>query len=108
MRGASPMPQGSPEVGPLSTRGREVLRLVSQGMSNQEIAAALVISDHTVHRHVANILTKLNQTSRTGAASYAIQTGCFDPPVTMRQQQTMGPSLICGLPRLRECVLPRV
>ncbi len=66
---------GVPAVGPLSTREREVLRLVSQGMSNQEIAASLVLSEHTVHRHVANILTKLDQTSRTGAASYAIQAG---------------------------------
>ena len=62
-------------VGPLSTREREVLRLVSQGMSNPEIAASLVLSEHTVHRHVANILAKLDQTSRTGAASYAIHTG---------------------------------
>ena len=66
---------GVPAVGPLSAREREVLRLVSQGMSNQEIAASLVLSEHTVHRHVANILTKLDQTSRTGAASYAIQAG---------------------------------
>ena len=66
---------GVPAVGPLSTREREVLRLVSQGMSNQEIAASLVLSEHTVHRHVANILTKLNQASRTGAASYAIRVG---------------------------------
>jgi len=44
-------------------------------MSNHEIAASLVLSDHTVHRHVANILTKLGQASRTGAASYAIHAG---------------------------------
>jgi DNA-binding NarL/FixJ family response regulator len=49
--------------------------LVSQGMGNHEIAATLVLSEHTVHRHVANILTKLGQTSRTGAASYAIRAG---------------------------------
>lgn len=66
---------GVPAGGPLSAREREVLRLVSQGMSNHEIASSLVLSEHTVHRHVANILTKLDQTSRTGAASYAIQTG---------------------------------
>ncbi len=52
-----------------------MLRLVSQGLSNQRIVASLVFSEHTVHRHVATILTKLNQTSCTGAASYAIQTG---------------------------------
>ncbi len=68
---------GMPAGGPLSAREREVLRLVSQGMSNHEIAASLVLSEHTVHRHVANILTKLGQTSRTGAASYAIQAGLF-------------------------------
>ena len=66
---------GLPAAGPLSKRERDVLRLVSQGMSNHEIAASLVLSDHTVHRHVANILTKLGQTSRTGAATYAIHTG---------------------------------
>lgn len=53
-------------AGPLSPREREVLRLISQGMSNPEIATSLVLSEHTVHRHVANILTKLDQTSRTG------------------------------------------
>jgi DNA-binding NarL/FixJ family response regulator len=61
--------------GPLSSRELEVLRLVAQGLSNPEIAVSLVLSEHTVHRHVANILTKLDQTSRTGAASYAIHTG---------------------------------
>ncbi|UZJ25481.1 LuxR C-terminal-related transcriptional regulator [Rhodococcus antarcticus] len=66
---------GVPSGGPLSARERQVLRLVSQGMSNQEIAVSLVLSEHTVHRHVANILTKLGQTSRTGAASHAIHAG---------------------------------
>lgn len=66
---------GASVAGALTTREREVLHLVSQGMSNQAIAASLVLSEHTVHRHVANILTKLDQTSRTGAASYAIQAG---------------------------------
>ena len=66
---------GAPGAGPLSTRELEVLRLVSEGRSNQEIAVVLVLSEHTVHRHVANILTKLDQTSRTGAATYAIHAG---------------------------------
>ncbi|MGV8852016.1 MAG: LuxR C-terminal-related transcriptional regulator [Rhodoglobus sp.] len=66
---------GAPPEGQLSTRELEVLRLVAQGLSNPEIAASLVLSEHTVHRHVANILTKLDQSSRTGAASYAIQAG---------------------------------
>ncbi len=66
---------GAATAGPLSPRECEVLRLVSQGLSNPEIATSLVLSEHTVHRHVANILTKLNQTSRTGAASYGIKAG---------------------------------
>jgi DNA-binding NarL/FixJ family response regulator len=61
--------------GPLTSREVEVLRLVSEGMSNQEIAVKIVVSEHTVHRHVANILAKLGQTSRTGAAAHAINAG---------------------------------
>ena len=61
--------------GQLTSRELEVLRLVSEGMSNQAIAARLVVSEHTVHRHVANILAKLGQTSRTGAAAHAINAG---------------------------------
>jgi DNA-binding NarL/FixJ family response regulator len=59
----------------LTPRETEVLRLVARGMSNDEIAGALVLSGHTVHRHVANILTKLDQPTRAGAASYALTTG---------------------------------
>ncbi|NTW41992.1 MAG: response regulator transcription factor, partial [Cellulomonadaceae bacterium] len=65
----------APSGGALSEREREVLRLVSDGLSNHEIAVSLVLSQHTVHRHVANILTKLGQASRAGAASYAIRAG---------------------------------
>ena len=52
---------------PLTSRETEVLRLVAIGMSNREIATTLVLSDHTVHRHVANILRKLAQPSRAGS-----------------------------------------
>ena len=69
---------GVPVAGRLSAREREVLRLVAEGRSNQEIAEALVISAHTVHRHVANILTKLDQTSRTGAVTCAMTRGCSE------------------------------
>jgi LuxR family transcriptional regulator, maltose regulon positive regulatory protein len=55
----------------LSRREVEVLRLVAQGLSNQEIAARLVLSKHTVHRHISNILTKLALPSRAAAAIYA-------------------------------------
>jgi pimeloyl-ACP methyl ester carboxylesterase/DNA-binding CsgD family transcriptional regulator len=60
---------------PLTSRETEVLRLVATGMSNREIASTLVLSEHTVHRHVANILRKLAQPSRAGAAIQASRAG---------------------------------
>lgn len=62
-------------AGPLTTRELEVLGLVANGLSNQEIASELVVSEHTVHRHVANILAKLGQPSRTAAVANAINAG---------------------------------
>jgi pimeloyl-ACP methyl ester carboxylesterase/DNA-binding CsgD family transcriptional regulator len=60
---------------PLSRRETEVLRLVAVGLSNREIASSLVLSEHTVHRHVANILRKLTQSSRAAAAAHATRAG---------------------------------
>ena len=61
-----------PETGDLLTlREVEVLRLMAQGASNAEIAAQLVISIHTVKKHVASILAKLDVSSRAGAATRA-------------------------------------
>jgi pimeloyl-ACP methyl ester carboxylesterase/DNA-binding CsgD family transcriptional regulator len=60
---------------PLSRREAEVLRLVAAGLSNREIASSLVLSEHTVHRHVANILRKLTQSSRAAAAAHATRAG---------------------------------
>jgi pimeloyl-ACP methyl ester carboxylesterase/DNA-binding CsgD family transcriptional regulator len=60
---------------PLSRRETEILRLVASGLSNREIAASLVLSQHTVHRHVANILRKLAQSSRAAAAAHATRLG---------------------------------
>jgi LuxR family maltose regulon positive regulatory protein len=59
----------------LSARELEVLRLVAQGLSNQRIAEALVLSEHTVRRHVANILKKMGAPSRTAAAALAARAG---------------------------------
>jgi len=56
---------------PLSPREREVLSLVADGFSDEEIAGRLVVSPHTVHRHVANIRAKLGQPSRAAAVAYA-------------------------------------
>ena len=60
---------------PLSARETEILRLVATGMGNREIATTLVLSEHTVHRHIANILRKLAQSTRTAAATQAARAG---------------------------------
>jgi pimeloyl-ACP methyl ester carboxylesterase/DNA-binding CsgD family transcriptional regulator len=60
---------------PLTGRETEVLRLVATGMSNREIASTLVLSEHTVHRHLANILRKLAQSTRASAATHAMRVG---------------------------------
>ena len=56
----------------LTPREYEVLTLVADGRSNREIGAALFISDRTVARHLTNIYNKIDVTSRTQAARYAI------------------------------------
>ena len=58
-------------LGSLSRRELEVLGLVAEGLTNHDIAHRLVLSEHTVNRHVANILRKLRLSSRTAAASLA-------------------------------------
>lgn len=59
----------------LTDREVEVLRLVAQGLSNQEIGERLVISERTVRNHVSNILAKLHLANRTQAALYALKEG---------------------------------
>lgn len=60
---------------PLTHRQTEVIRLIARGFSNAEIAAALHLSEHTVHRHVANIYIALDLGSRAAAAAYAARRG---------------------------------
>ncbi|MFM8320212.1 MAG: LuxR C-terminal-related transcriptional regulator [Chloroflexota bacterium] len=59
----------------LSEREIEILKLVSTGVSNKEIASRLSISTNTVKVHIRNIFTKINVNSRTEAAIYAINAG---------------------------------
>jgi len=63
------------DLASLSEREVEVLRLVAAGHSDDEIAGRLFLSPHTVHRHVANIRTKLGLTSRAAAAAAAARGG---------------------------------
>jgi len=61
--------------GGLTSRELEVLRLVADGLTNQAIAEKLFVSDHTVHRHLANILNKLSVSSRAAAVAQAARRG---------------------------------
>jgi DNA-binding NarL/FixJ family response regulator len=67
--------EGAPEDVPLTPRELEVLRLIADGLSNGEIAAALVISQETVKTFVSRILTKLNVRDRVQAVVYAFRHG---------------------------------
>jgi two-component system, NarL family, response regulator LiaR len=64
-----------PTQDPLTEREVEVLRLVAQGLSNDDIAAKLVVSERTVRTHVSNILDKLHLANRTQATLYALKQG---------------------------------
>lgn len=63
----------------LTSRERDVLILVAQGCSNQEIADELIISERTARTHVSNVLRKLQLTSRTQAALVAVRQGLVPP-----------------------------
>jgi pimeloyl-ACP methyl ester carboxylesterase/DNA-binding CsgD family transcriptional regulator len=65
----------APPLDVLSPREREVLRLVAAGLSDRQIAELLVLSPHTVHRHVANVRTKLRLPTRAAAAAAAARLG---------------------------------
>ena len=62
-----------PTAGGLTPRELEVLRLLATGKTNRAMATDLVISEKTVARHVANIFTKLDLTSRSAATAYAYE-----------------------------------
>jgi DNA-binding NarL/FixJ family response regulator len=65
--GKAPLPRG------LTAREAQVLRLVAAGKSNRVIAAELVISEHTVARHLQNMFIKLGVSSRSAATAFAFE-----------------------------------
>ena len=73
--GVASSPRAPGDAKGLTRREIEVLRLISEGLNNQAIAARLFISEHTVHRHVANALTKLDVPSRSAAVAQAGRLG---------------------------------
>lgn len=65
----------APQAENLTERELDVLKLLAQGHSNQEIAEALVVTEKTVRNHVVRILSKLHVANRTQAALYALREG---------------------------------
>ena len=57
-----------------------MLALLTQGLSNREIAKSLVMSERTAEVHISNIFGKLGATCRVQAAAYAVEHGLVDPP----------------------------
>ena len=65
----------APPLPELTPREREVLALLAEGLTNRLIAERLIVSEHTVHRHVTSILRKLDLPSRAAAAAVAARVG---------------------------------
>jgi DNA-binding NarL/FixJ family response regulator len=76
----TPRPDPPKQLEELSERERDVLRLMSNGLSNAEIGKELYISETTVKTHVTHILQKLNLRDRVQAVVLAYQTGLFEAP----------------------------
>jgi DNA-binding NarL/FixJ family response regulator len=70
--------RGAPED-PLTPREAEVVKLIAEGLSGREIAEVLSISEHTVERHRANVLEKLDLRDRVALTRYAVRRGLIEP-----------------------------
>ena len=80
-----PEPKSTMGVDSLTSRERDVLRLVALGRANKEIAVELGIGEKTVKTHVSNVLSKLGVQSRTQAALYAARAGIIAPDAVGRR-----------------------
>jgi DNA-binding NarL/FixJ family response regulator len=72
-------PTAAPRLAGITPRELDVLRLLVEGLTNRQIAERLVVSEHTVHRHVTSILRKLDVPSRAAAAAIAARAGVVEP-----------------------------
>ncbi|HET6316236.1 MAG TPA: tetratricopeptide repeat protein [Chloroflexota bacterium] len=72
---SGPRDARSPAQALLSPREREVVTLITRGLTNRQIADALVIGERTVHTHVANVMAKLELSSRTQIATWGVEQG---------------------------------
>ncbi|MFC5402719.1 response regulator [Cohnella soli] len=66
------------EIEPLTPREREILQEVARGKTNREVAAALILSEHTVKNHLKNILQKLHLDNRVQLTRYAYERGMVE------------------------------